>query len=92
MLIPKKFKIFGETYIVKQLVKVDKLDSWGEHEPTGNIIKIKKGLNQEQKEQTFLHEVMHCMLTNLGYSKLDRDEVFVDRLAKALHQILTTME
>lgn len=89
-IIPKSFQIFGETYKVKQLIKVHKDDRWGEHEPTGNVIKIKKSLNEDQKEQVYLHEVVHCILTNLSYEELNNDEVFVDRFAKALHQILKT--
>lgn len=90
MQIPKQFQIFGETYKIKQLVRVHKDDRWGEHEPTGNIIKIKKTLNQDQKEQAYFHEMIHCILTNLSYNDLNEDEVFVDRVAKALHQILKT--
>jgi len=89
MEIPKSFKLFGETYKVRQVVKVDKEDSWGEI-TNKNIIRIKKGINQEQKEQTFLHEILHASLDNLGYEKLSSDEIFVDTLAKALHQILTS--
>lgn len=90
MQIPKKFSLFGETYKVRQVIKVDREDNWGEIDRTKNIIRIKKGLNQEQREQTFLHEVLHASLDNLGYEKLSDDEVFVDTLAKALHQILTS--
>lgn len=89
-MIPKQFSLFGETYKVKYLVKIDKEDSWGENCPIKNVIKIKKGLNQEQQEATYLHELVHCVLTNLGYAKLNDDEVFVDTFAKALHQILKT--
>lgn len=86
----KEFKLFGETYKVKELVKIDKEDSMGEYDPFKNTVKVKKGLNQEQKEQALLHEQVHCILDNLGYYKLNDDESFVDSFAKALHQILTT--
>lgn len=92
MIIPKKFKIFGETYKVKQLLKVDKEGNWGEHDPSGNIIKIKKDLQEDQKEQAYLHEIVHCILTHLNYEKLNNNETFVDTFAKALHQILKTSE
>ena len=90
MEIPKSFQIFGETWKVKQLVKVDKKDNLGECDLANNIIKIKKCLNQEQKEQTYLHEVMHCILDNLGHDELCMNEVLVDTIAKALHQIIKT--
>lgn len=90
--IPKKFKIFGETCKVKQVIKVDKFNSWGENNPNNNTIKIKRDLNEEQKQQVFLHEITHCILTHLQYNKLNEDEKFVDTFSKALHQILTTSE
>lgn len=90
MIIPREFQIFGETYKVKQLLKIHKDGRWGEHQPTGNIIKIKKDLNTEQKEQVYLHEIVHCILTNLSYTELNDNEEFVDRFAKALHQIIKT--
>lgn len=90
--IPSRFTIFGETYKVKQLVKIDKKDSWGEHDPNKNIIKVKKGLNPEQKAQSFYHELTHCILHHLSYHTLDTNEVFVDQFSKALHQVLSTKE
>lgn len=90
--IPKKFNLFGETYNVKYLVKIDKENSVGEYDPVKNTIKIKKGLLPEQEVQTFLHEIVHCILDNLGYKNLHEDEVFVDTFAKALHQVLKTMK
>jgi len=92
MLTPKKFSLFGETYKVRQVIKVDKKDSWGEMDMHKNIIRIKKSLNIEQKDQTYLHEILHLSLDNLGYEKLSEDEVFVDTLAKALHQILISVD
>lgn len=90
MLIQKAFNLFGETYKVKRIVKIDRDDSWGEFSPEKNVIKIKKGINEEQADQAYCHELVHCILTNLGYSELNEDEKFVDRIGKALHQILTS--
>lgn len=90
VIIPKQFTIFGETYRVKQVLKVNKDGRWGEHDPAKNTIKIKKDLNEDQKEQTYYHELVHAILTNLSYTDLNEDEDFVDRFAKAMHQILKT--
>jgi len=92
IIIPKKFKIFGLTYKVTQPVKVDKEDNWGENSISHKRIKIKKGLNKEQKEITYLHELVHTVLDNLEYNELSSNEVFIERFSKALHQILTTSE
>jgi hypothetical protein len=89
-MIPKSFTIFGEKYKVKQVVKVDSEDSFGEFNPETNIIKIKKGLQQDQKESVYYHELIHCLTHVLGYATLYTDEVFTDTMGKALHQILKT--
>ena len=88
--IPKTFKIFNITYKVKQYVKVDDQDSWGEHDFTTRTIKIKKGLQEDDKIRTFMHEIMHCALEQLSYTKLSEDEKFVDQIGSALHQIIKT--
>jgi len=90
IVIPKSFKIFGLTYKVTQPVKVDDEGSWGEHSIEHRKIKILKSLNEQQKEITYLHELIHTVLDNLEYNELSSDEVFVERVSKALHQILTT--
>lgn len=92
IIIPKKFSIFGLTYRVTQPKKVDKDDNWGEHSVVHKRIKVKKDLNQEQKEITYLHELIHTVLDNLEYNELSSNEVFVERFSKALHQILKTSE
>jgi hypothetical protein len=86
--IPKEFYIFHEKYKVRQLKKVDSADSWGEHDFQTNTIKIKKDLEDNHKERTYLHEVLHCILEQLAYDKLSKDEKFVDQMATALHQVL----
>ena len=65
MKIPKTFMIFGETYKVRQVLKVDSKNSWGEYDPSKNVIRIKKDINKDQQEQTYLHEIVHCALCNL---------------------------
>lgn len=42
------------------------------------------------QEQTYYHELVHCILGHLSYDDLDADEKFVDRFAQCLHQILKT--
>jgi hypothetical protein len=90
--IPKRFKIFGLTFKVKQPWKVDKDGHWGECLIATKTIKIKRNLNKEQKEIIYLHEVTHAILDCLEYNDLSNDEDFVERFSKALHQVLTTSE
>lgn len=92
MIIPKRFKIFGLTFKVTQPWKVDKEDNWGECSIAKKSIKVKRSLNQEQKEITYLHELTHTILDCLEYNELSSNEDFVERFSKALHQALTTSE
>ena len=53
-------------------------------------ISISKEITKQVQEQTFWHEYMHCVLTTLGYDKLNNDEKFVDRMAQCLYQLEKT--
>lgn len=88
MVIPRSFEIFGLTFKVKQPWKVDKDDHWGECSIAKKTIKIKRSLDQPQKEITYLHEVTHAILDCLEYNDLSNDEDFVERFSKAMHQVI----
>lgn len=89
-MIPQSFTIFGQEYLVKFVDSVDSKDSCGECVPMENEIRIKKNMPLSLQEQTFYHELCHCLLTNLSYGKLNDDEDLVDRLAQGLHQVMKT--
>jgi hypothetical protein len=44
----------------------------------------KQRYTQAQRKLTFMHELVHAMLHELGRHKLNKDEHFVDDLAKLL--------
>jgi len=92
MIIPKQFTIFGQTIKVTEVDVIDSADSCGEYLHSSNEIRLKKDLLDDIKEQTFIHEVTHCILTNLSYFTLNENEKFVDRFAMGLHQILKTQK
>lgn len=91
-MIPKKFELLGEKHKVSIVTKVDKEGNEGEWDPNKNVIKILRSLDKERREQRYYHELFHCMLEHMGYMHLSNDEVFVDRMAKALHQVIKTSE
>lgn len=93
MEIPKKFKLVGLTFKIKQLWKLNsKDDHWGSCSVATKTIKLKRNLNKEQKEITYLHEIVHAILDVTEYEELSKDEKFVERFSKALHQVITTSE
>jgi hypothetical protein len=90
MLIPKEFKLFSKTFKVKQLAKVDATGSLGECDSHKGSIKLLKTLDNENKEIVYLHELVHAILDSIEYEELSRNEKFVDRFSKALHQTIIT--
>lgn len=49
-------------------------------------IRINKDMTEESKKETLCHEMVHGMLTHLGYTNYSNDEVFVQSLANAIYQ------
>ena len=56
--------------------------------PRRQTITLSKGLTREKVEQTYLHELVHGILDQLGYLDLHEDEHLVQGLAIGLHQAL----
>jgi len=98
MNIPKKFNLLGaEIKVVLDNDYMDDQKCYGQIEYKTNTIYISdkahgKRIDQSEIEVTFLHELSHLIMNRCGYTKLQNDEVFIDRMARALHQCLTTME
>ena len=92
-IIPKSFSLFGEQYRISNLKEIDKGQSFGHALFNENKIKLaktfnKKKVQEDQRESTYCHEMVHIILGALGHSELNDNEEFVDSFGKALHQIL----
>lgn len=59
-------------------------DMLGQIEYAPAIIKLNGKMSDEMMNVTCIHEVVHGMLTHLGYNQLSDDEVFVSSLAQAI--------
>lgn len=83
MKIPQKIKIFSHTYRVK-LVPSSEIDdnSCGTTDSAVNLIKIRNDLTKTQLEETFFHEIIHAMNSEIKESE-------VEWLAQGLYSILT---
>lgn len=97
-MIPKHFYIFGEKIKVSRLKEVCRGKAYGQWVESRNKIEIAKTvnnktiLNDEQQEQAYFHELVHCILDNVGEPNLSDNEVLVDKLGKALHQVMKTSQ
>lgn len=88
-MLPEKVTILGLEYKVEEVEVVDRQEAlWGEIDYENLSIRIDVGLSEARKQQTLLHEIMHGILEELGYSELNEDETAVRGIAAALYCIL----
>ena len=92
--IPKQFQVMGHTIIVKRIPK----SRWkagkncvGYFDPAHLTIAVCSGFAPSAQEQTFWHEVTHCILFALN-SPMYENEEFVDQVGGLLQQITSSME
>jgi len=86
MKIPKKFTFLGTEWKVSY--KMPKDEAWGETIFNDNEIHIRPDLSQQNKEMTFIHEVLHVITWSSGADRLveqDVEEKLVNALANGLY-------
>jgi predicted SprT family Zn-dependent metalloprotease len=95
--IPSSFNLHGQHIDV---VLVEHIGSengtLGEARLAKNEIALQTNANgfrrsNSQIEQTFLHELVHFILSHMGHNELCAEEQFVDGFSHLLHQALVTM-
>lgn len=89
--IPSGFQILGHKIsVATSPVLNDYASAEGLYLHRDKTIVLQEGLKDTYMMQTLMHEIMHCILEHMGESALSDNEDFVDKMAEALHQILTT--
>jgi hypothetical protein len=78
MKIPKQIKVGGITYKISIVPMGDDL---GQTDFRTSTIRINEALNEEQKMASFIHELVHCINTQLN-------EETVDYIALSINQII----
>lgn len=96
MRIPKKIRIGGQSIEVTQPTTIED-GNLGECRLANGLIKIAEtynGIKQSpsSKENTYWHEVTHCILDTMGRSDLSKDETFVCSFAGFLTECYHSME
>lgn len=91
--IPNEFYIGAQKWTVKftdELLASD--DEFGSCNTVTNTIVLdgSKCIPDSRKEATFLHELLHAILNEMGHAELFKDEQFIDTLSTFLHQALTS--
>lgn len=86
----KTFKVGGIVYSVneKEAVEIDgDFNYRGSCDKNMAIIEIKRDMNEQKKQQTLLHELLHAMFEESGLD-IDNEEDIVCQIAPVLHQVL----
>jgi Zn-dependent peptidase ImmA (M78 family) len=91
--IPEEFYIAGQKWVVKytdDLLVAD--DEYGSCNVVTNTIILdgSKCIPDSRREATFIHELLHAILNEMGHVELFKDEQFIDTLSTLIHQALIT--
>lgn len=95
MKIPSEFKIGALAYKVQIKKKINRSGHcWGRSYLGPRVIVLathgsKGALTKSEMVATFWHEVMHCMLFQMGHA-LWKDEAFVDAVGMNMEHLLRT--
>jgi hypothetical protein len=88
MIIPHEFELGGFKWTVKRVKRLK--NKWGDCNVAKREIRILDTLDQQVKEQTFCHELMHAIEVALGVNPDDHEEQKIDARATFLHQYLNS--
>lgn len=90
--IPRRFKVHGHEVTVRIVPPARWRHSKGAvgiYDPNRHRIDLRSDLGETELQQTFCHELVHCLLDELNHP-LTHDEVFVDNVGTVLAQALAT--
>lgn len=85
-----KVKIGYKEYEIVKKEEVIELPSecYGKIDFDKEIIEIATKFNQNQQNQTFLHELIHGIFEKLDMNELKNNEQVVNQLSKAFYEII----
>ena len=84
----REVKIFGETYeVIEQEIIDNMVEKIGLIDHMQNKIYIKKSISEDKKKVTLIHEILHGVLSQLGFDEEHDNEHLIDSLATALYQV-----
>lgn len=86
--IPVSFQLGGTVWTVEQTTPL--MGAMGASFSQEAKVQLLSSLSKQTKEQTFCHELVHCILFSMGKPSNEHDEVFVDGFAVFLHQYLNS--
>ena len=88
MIIPTQFSLGGFTWKVVRRKRLK--GKYGDCNLAKREIQILDTIDDELKEQTFLHELTHAIYFAMGVNQDDHNEQHIDAFAMYLHQYMKT--
>lgn len=95
MKIPKQFKLMNVTWNVtfEDLPVPERPGVWAETNKQDQTIILKRNLPKEAKEATFIHELVHVLIFNMGLEHVfnydsEKEEIFVNAFSNGLYDML----
>lgn len=73
-MIPKKIHFAGRNYKVIEMDKLDGEESWGRTMMGSAEIFLEKGLSEDKKTETLIHELIHIAYRHTSKSLSDEQE------------------
>lgn len=95
--IPDIFTVGGQKVEIRNVERCDN-NAYGISFLGAGYIEIADNVNKNDKQSmsskdnTFFHELTHCILDTMGQSDLSKDEVFVSSFAGFLTEAMTSAE
>lgn len=94
--VPKKFMLMGRQFEVvpidQSMAGILPIDYHGLCVPDLNEIHVSTDIPRSKLEATYLHELVHAVLSCMGDTELYANEQFIDIFSGLLHQALTSGE
>ena len=87
----RKIKILSMEYEVKEVDNIEHgSDEIGRIQHLDNLILIKRGINEERKKVVLIHEIIHAIFEQLGFSEEHDNEHLINSLANSIYQVFTS--
>lgn len=89
MRIPKKIKIGPHTYRVKyEKGFLNNHNAYAQSRHARSEMILDPDVNKTQLEDTFLHEILHCIDDQVTFTEKDKSEAAIARLSPRLLEVL----
>lgn len=92
--IPKKFTYMGVHWTV-DTTPFERSSKWGSTNFRDKVMSIDGGLSHELQEGTFIHELLHIILFQMGIDKAldfndEKEEILANAMANGLFDLISS--